>query len=114
MKFEKRAKRIRFNLLSKSKDRIRLCVFRSSNHTSIQAIDDSKGLTIASSSTCSSAFKESFSSKSVSAAEWVGKQLGAKLLELQQTRVFFDRGGYKYHGRVKALADGVRSMGLDF
>jgi len=114
MRFEKRAKRIRFNLLSKSKDRIRLCVFRSSNHTSIQAIDDSKGITIASSSTCSNEFKEDASSKSVSAATWVGKQIGSKLLALDKTKVFFDRGGYKYHGRVKALADGVRSMGLDF
>lgn len=99
----------------------RLCVFRSSRHIFAQLIDDRKGVTLASASDLSGA-KKSFSStkeKNVlsakcAAAFSVGLAIAKKALDLKTEQAVFDRGGYRYHGRVKSLAEGARQGGLKF
>ncbi|KQR41181.1 50S ribosomal protein L18 [Deinococcus sp. Leaf326] len=90
-------------------ERLRLSVFRSSKHIYAQIIDDSKGVTLASAS--SAAVKTG--SKTDTAAA-VGKALAEAATAKGVTKVVFDRGAYRYHGRVKALADAAREGGLDF
>jgi len=95
----------------------RLSVFRSNNHIYAQVIDDTIAKTILSSSTCETIVKErlnSTSSSNCSAAAVVGQVLGSKLKEQNISQIVFDRGRYPYHGRIKALADGVRESGLKF
>lgn len=89
--------------------RPRLSVYRSSKHIYAQIIDDSKGHTIAAAS--SAALKSGNKSDTATA---VGKALAQAALEKGVKQVVFDRGSYKYHGRVKALADAAREGGLDF
>ncbi len=90
----------------------RLSVFRSSQHIYVQIIDDDRGHTLVQ---CSSREVEIDGSyKTVAAAEAVGKELAARATSAGIERVAFDRGGYLYHGRVKALANGAREGGLRF
>ncbi len=91
--------------------RPRLCVFRSSKGIYAQVIDDDAGVTLASASTL--ALDGSSGTKSERAAE-VGKLVAQRAREAGIAKVVFDRGGYLYHGRVKALADGAREGGLEF
>jgi len=91
--------------------RPRLCVFRSSKGISAQLIDDDAGVTLASASTL--VLDGATGSKSERAAE-VGKLVAQRAREAGIAAVIFDRGGYLYHGRVKALADGAREGGLEF
>ena len=112
MRSIKRAKRVRYKLRSSS-DRTRLSVFKSINHISVQAIDDIKGETIASATTNCKAFDLTKASRTQK-AEWVGKQIAAKLQEKKVKAVCLDRGSYAYHGVIKALADAARAGGLDF
>ena len=91
--------------------RPRLCVFRSSKGIYAQVIDDDAGVTLASASTL--ALDGSTGTKSERAAE-VGKLVAQRAREAGVEKVVFDRGGYLYHGRVKALADGAREGGLEF
>ena len=91
--------------------RPRISVFRSNNHIYAQAIDDENSVTIASASDYSE--KKTKKDKTSKAAN-VGKELGSKLLEQKIEFVVFDRRGYKYHGKVKSLADGLREAGLKF
>ncbi len=91
--------------------RPRLCVFRSSKGIYAQVIDDDAGVTLASASTL--ALDGSTGTKSERAAE-VGKLVAQRAREAGIAKVVFDRGGYLYHGRVKALADGAREGGLEF
>ncbi len=87
----------------------RLCVYRSNEHIYAQVIDDWSGNTLTSISTLSNEVKDKVEkSGKVDAANTVGSLLGRKCLDLNIRSLVFDRGGYKYHGRVKALADGVR------
>lgn len=111
--FIRRARRVRFSLRKKSGGKPRLSVFRSERHIYAQIIDDTKGVTLCS---ASSLEKNSRLEKGgdVSAAEKIGKLVAEKAKALGITSVVFDRGGYKYHGRVKALADAARSNGLNF
>jgi|SRR5277367_1923052 len=90
-------------------ERPRLAVFRSLSHTYAQVIDDSKGVTLVAASTSGAK-----SGGNVAAAKAVGKQIAEKAIEAGIKRVVFDRGGYLYHGRVKALADAAREGGLEF
>lgn len=87
-----------------TKERPRLSVFRSSKHIYAQLVDDVKGETLAA----------AMGSGNVSTASNVGKDLAKRALKLRIKKVVFDRGGYKYHGRVKALAEGAREGGLEF
>ena len=94
-----------------SAGRPRLCVFRSSKGIYAQVIDDDAGVTLAAASTL--ALGGSDGTKSEKAAE-VGKLVAQRAREAGVDKVVFDRGGYLYHGRVKALADGAREGGLEF
>jgi large subunit ribosomal protein L18 len=96
-------------------DRPRLSVFRSLNHIYAQIIDDSVGVTLASASTVIPDMKlEVDSKKKTELAKLVGAQVAKEAMGKGITQVVFDRGGYRYHGRVKALADGAREAGLKF
>ena len=93
----------------------RLCVFRSLNNIYCQLIDDQKGYTLAAASTLEKEVRETQPRRgNKSAAQIAGKRIAEKAKALGITRVCFDRGGYKYHGRVKALADAAREAGLVF
>ncbi len=96
-------------------ERPRLSVFRSLNHIYAQVIDDEKGHTLVSASTLDKDFSQSdLKNSSKAAAEAVGKMIGKKALEKGIDKVVFDRNGFLYHGRVKALSDGAREAGLKF
>ncbi len=95
--------------------RPRLAVFRSARHIYVQLIDDSAGRTLAAlnDQKIVGAKIKTKNKKTVDAAT-VGKTMGAEILKKGYKKIVFDRGGYKYHGRVKALAEGLRQAGLDF
>ena len=94
----------------------RLCVFRSANHIYAELINDEKGITLASASDLE--IKKSLSGrqadKKSSLAFQVGELIAQKAQKKKIKKIVFDRGGYKYHGRVKALADAARKAGLEF
>jgi large subunit ribosomal protein L18 len=92
-------------------ERPRLNVYRSLNHIYAQVIDDAQGVTLVSASTVASKTK---TGGNVAAAKEVGKQVAERAKEKGIKKVVFDRGGYLYHGRVKALADAAREAGLEF
>ncbi|MGB8990566.1 MAG: 50S ribosomal protein L18 [Desulfobaccales bacterium] len=109
----KRKQRIRKKV--GSGERLRLSVFRSSKHIYAQIIDDGKGQTLAAASTLSGELKDQLSGvKKVEAAKAVGKLLAAKAKAQGIDKVVFDRNGFLYHGRVKAVADSCREHGLVF
>ena len=93
-------------------ERPRLAVFRSNKHVYAQLIDDVAGRTVASASTSEKGL--SGNGATVEAAKAVGQRLGERAKAAEITSVVFDRGGFKYHGRVKALADAARAGGLEF
>jgi large subunit ribosomal protein L18 len=110
----KRKKRIR-KKLSGSPERPRLTVFRSDKHIYAQIIDDTVGATLATASTLSSEYKQQDPLKGkVEAAKRVGELIAREAKVQGITKVVFDRSGYIYHGRVRALADAARQAGLDF
>jgi large subunit ribosomal protein L18 len=110
----KRKKRIR-KKLSGSPERPRLTVFRSDKHIYAQIIDDTVGSTLATASTLSPDYKQLDPLKGkVEAAKRVGELIARKAKVQGITKVVFDRSGYIYHGRVRALADAARQAGLDF
>jgi large subunit ribosomal protein L18 len=113
--FARRQKRVRIGLRQKSVGRFRLSVFRSGLHIYAQIIDDAAGATLAAASTIDKDLKGSLKSTSnIEAATAVGKLIAARATAKGIKEVAFDRGGYKYHGRVKALADAAREGGLSF
>jgi len=113
--FDRRKARVRRSLRRAQGDRPRLSVFRSSKHIYAQIIDDAKGYTLASASSIDSELKGSLEKgTNVAAAAGVGKLLALRALKAGIKDVVFDRGGYMYHGRVKALADAAREAGLNF
>jgi large subunit ribosomal protein L18 len=97
--------------LSGTTERPRLSVYRSLNHIYAQVIDDSQGVTLVSASTVAAKAK---TGGNVAAAKEIGRQIAERAKEKGIQRVVFDRGGYLYHGRVKALADAAREAGLEF
>jgi large subunit ribosomal protein L18 len=114
--FEKRKQRIRASIKKNNKtSRIRLSVFRSNNHIYAQLIDDENSLTLASVSTKNADLKEKIKKTStVEAAREVGTLIAAKGKIANVEKVVFDKGGYLFHGRVKALAEAARAGGLKF
>ena len=92
----------------------RLCVFRSNNHMYAQIIDDTVGNTLCSASTLDKAAKDLEYTDNTEAAEFVGKAIAERALEKGIKKVVFDRDGFIYHGKVKALADAAREAGLEF
>jgi large subunit ribosomal protein L18 len=108
---KRRHLRIRKRITGTS-DRPRLCVFRSNRHISAQIIDDSKGTVICGIS--SAADKTLAKKKKNEVALEIGKRIAKVAMDKGIKEVSFDRAGYRYHGRVKALADGAREAGLQF
>ena len=111
----RRKARIRRAIVANAGGRPRLSVFRSSKQIYAQVIDDEQGRTIAAASSIEKAMREALKTgANVEAARRVGKELAERAMKAGIERVVFDRGGYMYHGRVKALAEGAREGGLDF
>lgn len=111
---KKRHYRVR-NKISGTAERPRLNVFRSSKHIYAQVIDDTKGVTLVSASTLDKELREQVKNGgNVEAAAKVGALIAERAKAKGVSRVVFDRGGYLYHGRVRALADAAREAGLEF
>ncbi len=110
---KRRHKRIRKHI-SGNAQRPRLVVFRSSRHIYVQAIDDIAGQTLFSVSSNDPALRKKTSGGNIEGAKEIGKALAEKAKAAKINEVVFDRGGYLYHGRVKALADAAREAGLKF
>lgn len=111
--FDRRKRRIRTALKKKGYGKLRLSVFRSGRNIHAQVIDDSKGVTLA----CASSIEKELKIKSgstVDAAKIVGKKVAERAIKKGCKEVVFDRGGYLFHGRVSALANGAREAGLKF
>jgi large subunit ribosomal protein L18 len=110
----KRKTRVRRKVLGTT-ERPRLSVFRSARHIYAQVINDESGLTLIAASTLSPALKDKIRGvKKSEAAKLVGMFLGQKAKDKGITRVVFDRNGFLYHGRVRALSEGAREAGLEF
>jgi large subunit ribosomal protein L18 len=110
--FDRRRRRVRTSLKARAFGRPRLSVHRSGRHIYAQIIDDAQGRTIASASTLTKGSKGP--GATTTAAAEVGKTLAAAAKKAGVTAVVFDRGGFLFHGRVKALADAAREGGLEF
>ena len=109
---KRRAQRVRTRLRKLANGRPRLSVFRSSKNIYAQVIDDERGVTLAAASSLEGEEKQKGSDRE--AAARVGALVAQRALEKGVKDVVFDRGGYLYHGRVKALADAAREAGLNF
>jgi large subunit ribosomal protein L18 len=110
-----RTARVRRTVRPAAGDRARLSVFRSSKHIYAQVIDDADGRTVVSASSLEKDMRGGLKTgANIEAAKAVGKRLAERAAEKGIKQVVFDRGGYLYHGRVKALADAAREGGLDF
>lgn len=116
-KRQNRAGRTRFGLKNSAarNPRLRLSIYRSNDNIYAQIVDDSKGATLASASTVDKKLKKDIkNASSVAAAETVGKAVAERAVKAGVKDVYFDRGGYRYMGRIKALADAARAAGLNF
>ena len=96
------------------KDRFRLCISRSAKNISAQIIDDTKSITLLSASSVEKDIKSSSKVNKTELSKLVAEKLAKKAQEKKITKIFFDRGVYKYHGRVKAFAETLRKNGMDF
>ncbi len=113
--FERRKNRVRFSIRQRAKDRLRLSVYRSNSNIYAQVIDDKSGKTLVSASSLDKDLKKAVKSgANIQSAVEVGKLIAERAKKAKITEVVFDRGGYIYHGRVKALADAAREAGLNF
>jgi large subunit ribosomal protein L18 len=113
--FGRRRTRVRVRLANAGRGRPRLSVFRSSKHIYAQVIDDAAGRTLAAASSLDESLRDSLKTGADKAAAGaVGKLVAERAKAAGVTAVVFDRGGYLFHGRVKALADAAREGGLDF
>ncbi len=113
--FQRRTMRVRRSLRKVSGTRPRLSVFRSSKHIYAQVIDDARGVTVAAASSIDSELKGQLKKGTdKAAASEVGKLIAKRAAAAGVKEVVFDRGGYMFHGRVKALADAAREGGLSF
>ena len=116
-----RRQRIRYRIrrrVSGTVERPRLTIFRSVSHMYVQVVDDASGKTIASASTVEPSVKGGLPTKAtggnIAGAKAIGKTIAERLIEKGVKRVVFDRNGFLYHGRVKAVADAAREAGLEF
>jgi large subunit ribosomal protein L18 len=113
--FGRRRQRTRRHIAAGAAGRPRLSVFRSGRHIYAQVIDDRKGVTVAAASTVEKDARGRLKTgANVAAAGEIGKLIAERALKAGIKDVVFDRGGYRYHGRVKALADAARAGGLSF
>ena len=97
-----------------SKDRFRLCISRTSKNISAQIIDDSKNMTLLSASSVEKDIKSGSKVNKTELSKIVAEKLAKKAQEKKITKLYFDRGVYKYHGRVKVFAETLRKNGMDF
>ena len=111
--FEKRAQRVRTAIRRRGGDRPRLSVHRSGRHIYAQVISDTEGRTLAAASTLEKEGRAK-TGATVAGAQEVGRKIAERAKAAGVTRVVFDRGGFLFHGRVKALADAAREGGLEF
>ena len=111
--FERRRQRVRTSLRKRAATRPRLSVHRSGKHIYAQVIDDAAGRTVASASTIDKDVKGKGGATTQSAQD-VGRRVAERAVAAGVSRVVFDRGGFLFHGRVKALADAARAGGLEF
>ena len=111
--FERRRQRVRTSLKARGGNKPRLSVHRSGRHIYAQVINDGEGRTVASASTLEKDVRGT-TGATVSSAQDVGRRIAERAKEAGVTRVVFDRGGFLFHGRVKALADAAREGGLEF
>ena len=111
--FERRRQRVRTSLRKRAGARARLSIHRSGRHIYAQVIDDAEGRTVASASTLEKDVRGS-AGATVSGAQDVGRRVAERAKAAGVTQVVFDRGGFLFHGRVKALADAAREGGLEF
>ena len=111
--FERRRRRVRTALRSRASGKPRLSVHRSGKHIYAQVIDDTAGKTVAAASTLEKDVRAT-SGANIDAAQSVGKRVAERAKAAGVTSVVFDRGGFLFHGRVKALADAAREGGLEF
>jgi large subunit ribosomal protein L18 len=111
--FEKRRQRVRTSLRQRAGDRPRLSVHRSGRHIYAQIINDAEGRTVAAASTLEKEGRDQ-TGATVASAQEVGRRIAERAKAVGVTRVVFDRGGFLFHGRVKALADAAREGGLEF
>jgi len=110
----KRKKRIRKNMFG-NQERPRLSVFRTAKHIYAQIIDDTKGITLVAASTLDKEYKDTpVDGKKQDVAKSVGNLIGKRAMDKGIKKVVFDRHGFLFHGRVKALSDGAREAGLEF
>ena len=113
--FVRRSRRVRHRLKKVANNRARLSVFRSSKHIYAQVIDDNGGKTLAAASSLDKELRGALPKGcDIAAAQAVGKLVAERAVTAGVKDVVFDRGGYIYHGRVKALADAAREAGLNF
>ncbi len=113
--FERRRRRVRAKLRRVSSERPRLSVFRSSKHIYAQIIDDERGVTLAAASSLEKPLRDTLrTGADKDAAGAVGRLLAERAKVAGVTDVVFDRGGYLYHGRVRAVAEAAREAGLEF
>ncbi|MAP93729.1 MAG: 50S ribosomal protein L18 [Ponticaulis sp.] len=113
-KMLRRAQRVRAKLRKQANGRPRLSVVRSSKNIAVQVIDDERGITIASASTQEKDFRAKSNGSTSDAAAEIGKLIAERASKAGVEEVVFDRGGYMFHGRIKALADAARDGGLKF
>ena len=111
--FDQRRRRVRTALRAKGGERPRLSIHRTSQHIYAQVIDDANGVTVASASTLEKDVRAT-TGATEDAATSVGQRLAERAKAAGVSKVVFDRGGFIFHGRVKALADGAREGGLEF
>ena len=109
-----RKKRIRRKLKLVNKNRFRLSVYRSSKNISAQIIDDIKNITLLSASSIDKDVKSLQKVNKIELSKIVAEKLAKKAQEKKITKIYFDRGVYKYHGRVKVFADTLRKNGMEF
>ncbi len=113
--FERRKQRTRYTIKRLSKGKPRLSIFRSGKHVYAQIIDDAAGRTLAAASSVDKELRGTLKTGAdKDAAAAVGRAVAERAVKAGVSQVVFDRGGYRYHGRVKALADGAREGGLKF
>ena len=110
----KRKLRTRKKLKSANVDRYRISVFKSLKNISAQIIDDSKSVTLISASSIEKDIKSSSKVNKTELSKIVAEKLAKKALEKKITKIYFDRGVYKYHGRVKVFAETLRKNGMEF
>lgn len=111
--FARRRRRVRTALKARAGNRPRLSIHRSGRHIYAQVIDDAQGHTVAAASTLDKDVRGKLGANSAAAAD-VGKRIAEAATKAGVTQVVFDRGGFLFHGRVKALADAAREGGLEF